>query len=195
MQLGRIFLTPAENQQRYRGWLHVLWISWTCHLPLPLAPRNSLVTSTDSHTPGTDWLRCWSTLTLSPKLKFPLRLFHQFTTHLYGVSCGLRFSTPYWLVSLQNSQFEYILSSTYSAALSCYHSTPATPEHNDDVFRKDCASYTLLFECGDHALILSTLLCVKVSDVARGQILLLYRCASRGSIWGMPLANQTSVNG
>ena len=55
------------------------------------------------------------------------------------------------------------------------------------------APFTLLFGCRDPAPIHRLLLCVKVSDVVRGEISLQHRSASGGSIRGAVLANQISV--
>ena len=49
--------------------------------------------------------------------------------------------------------------------------------------------------CGDPAPILHILLCVKVSDAARGEISLWRWSASGGSIRALLLVNQTSVDG
>ena len=52
------------------------------------------------------------------------------------------------------------------------------------------APYTLLFACGDSAPILCLLVCVKVSDAARGEISLRCWSASGGSIRAVLLATE-----
>ena len=56
------------------------------------------------------------------------------------------------------------------------------------------APFTLLFACGNPAPILHLLFYEKVSDAARGEILLRSWSASRCSIRAVLLVNQTSVN-
>ena len=57
------------------------------------------------------------------------------------------------------------------------------------------APFTLPFACRDPAPILRTLLCVKVSDAARGEISLWCWSASGGSIRATLLVNCPSVSG
>ena len=92
---------------------------------------------------------------------------------------------PDWRKSIDNTTF---LTNTTTGRFD------QQPTSGPNYSENSVVPFTLRFACRDPAPIPRLLLCVKASDMARGEISLWHWFASGGSIRAVLLANRTSVN-